>query len=355
MVRSMSDPAARPAAIDEALLERTLLPQAIKHLRDVLTLAIEHTGKSAAVIVSDSRSSLSRLLTLAYRACVPEAVHLDFDAVPAEAVMQAFAPLRPGDLVVLIQSTHFRIESFRIRVELYKRGLKVIEHTHLERMLYGEYSHYIESLAYDPSYYQVVGSALKARIDRARGAVVESGGERLVYDSSFEPAKLNTGDYSTLKNVGGQLPLGEVFTEPTSLEQVNGRVRLFAFSDTGFRVNVPEKPITLVVQHGRVVDSVDSTPAFDAVIATIRAGEEVLIRELGFGMNRAFTRERRVSDVGAYERVCGIHLSLGAKHAIYSKPNLKRKEAKFHIDVFAVTEEVTLDGEIVYQGGAWRV
>ena len=351
----MNERPGQPAPADEAL-ERSLLEAATAHVRDVITLAIQHTGDAASLIVSDSRSPLARILTRAYRAALPDAVQVDFDAVTPDAVLRAFEPLRPGDLVVLVQSANFRLEAFRIRVELFKRGLKVIEHPHLERMTFSELGPYVESLAYDPAYFRVIGAALKARLDRAKGAVVESGGgERLIYDSAFEPAKLNVGDYSAMKNVGGQFPIGEVFTEPKQLARVNGRVRLFAFGDTDYLVNTPERPITLVVEEGKVREAIDSTPAFDRVLARIRAEEEPWIRELGFGMNRAFTRERRVSDVGTYERMCGIHLSLGAKHAIYAKPELKRKEGKFHVDVFAVTEQVLLDGEVIYRDGGWRV
>jgi len=76
-------------------------------------------------------------------------------------------------------------------------------------------------------------------------------------------------------------------------------------------------------------EALDSTPAFDTVLANIRADEgEVWVRELGFGLNRAFTQERTVSDIGTYERMCGIHLSLGAKHGSYNKPNFKRKDTR---------------------------
>jgi aminopeptidase len=196
---------------------------------------------------------------------------------------------------------------------------------------------------------------LKARIDRAAGAVVDSGGARLVYQSPFEEAKLNIGDYATLKNVGGQFPIGEVFTEPRDLERVNGRVRIFMFGDNDFRANAPEHPITLLIERGRVTGVVDSTPHFDEVLAKISADEELWVRELGFGMNRAFTRTRRVSDVGTYERMCGVHLSLGAKHGVYNKPLVKRKEAKYHVDVFPVTEQVLLDDQLVFAEDAWRI
>ncbi|MEO7032115.1 MAG: hypothetical protein ABI351_13180 [Herbaspirillum sp.] len=326
-----------------------------KNLRDILTIAIEHTLQRA-MLVFDSRSDLAIVLTMAYRRCLPNAIFINFDAVSPEDVLAAFALLAPNDLVILIQSTNFRLEAFRIRVELFKRSLKVIEHPHLSRMSGPEARYYIESLAYDPSYYLTVGHALKARIDRAHGGVVESGGERLVFGGPFESAKLNIGDYSGMHNIGGQFPIGEVFTEAQDLETVHGRVRIFVFGDTSFHVNQPAQPITLVVTRGRVTEAIDSTSEFDQVLANIRADEgEVWLRELGFGMNRAFSRERLVSDIGTYERMCGIHLSLGAKHGIYAKPNIRRANARHHVDVFAVTEAVYLDDDLVYRNGAWQV
>ena len=327
-----------------------------KHLHDILTMAIEHAPPRAAVVVADTRCDLAVALTEAYRRCLPTARFIDFDAVAPDEVLAAFAGLDAGDLVVLIQSTNFRLEAFRLRVELFKRSLKVIEHPHLSRMPGVQADYYIASLAYDPAYYRGVGYALKARIDRAQSGVVDSGGERLVFAAPFEAAKLNIGDYSEMNNVGGQFPIGEVFTESQDLEAVNGRVRIFVFGDTTFRVNRPEQPITLVITKGRVTEVIDSTPDFDQVLEKIRADEgEVWLRELGFGMNRAFSRDCMVDDIGTYERMCGIHLSLGAKHGVYSKPNIRRTTARYHIDVFAVTEAVYLDDELVYRDGAWQV
>jgi hypothetical protein len=325
-----------------------------RNVDDILSLAIEHTPQHAALVVYDTQCDLARALAAAYRRCLPSASFIDFDTVTPQDVHAAFALLQPADLVVLIQSTNFRLEAFRIRVELFKRSLKVIEHLHLSRMPDKQPLDYIDSLAYDPAYFCGVGRALKERIDRAQCGMIDSGGEQLVFGSPFESAKLNVGDYREMNNVGGQFPIGEVFTEAQDLEAVNGRVRIFVFGDTSFLVNRPDKPITLVVNKGRVSGAIDSTPEFDRVLANIRADEgEVWLRELGFGMNRAFTRERLVSDIGTYERMCGIHLSLGAKHGIYSKPNIKRKDAKYHVDVFAVTESVTLDDQVVYRDGAW--
>lgn len=329
---------------------------AARHILSVLDLAIEHTEDNAAMVVSDARCDLARALTEAYRVCLPGGRFVEFDEVEPDGVRAGFDSLSPSDLVVLIQSTSFRLDAFRIRIELFKRSLKVIEHPHLARMPGAEGLVYIDSLAYDPEYFRGVGRALQARLDRARVGVVDSGGELLVYPAAFEPAKVNIGDYTGMQNVGGQYPIGEVFTESRDLEAVHGRVRISFFGDTTFSVNRPEHPITLVVERGRVVAAEDSTPEFERVLASIRADDgEVWLRELGFGMNRAFNQERTVSDIGTFERMCGVHLSLGAKHATYNKPNIRKKTARHHVDVFVITESVQLDDDLIYRDGAWRV
>ena len=331
------------------------------NLNEVLTHVFKHALPHNAVVVFDTRCELASTLTQAYRRCLPDAQFIDFDKHTPDAVLAVLAGLVASDLVVLVQSTNFRLEAFRIRVELFKRGLKVIEHPHLSRMMGVEMGYYIDALAYDPLYFRGVGNRLKVIIDQAQSGFIDSGGDafpdaRLHIDSAFESAKLNIGDYSEMQNVGGQFPIGEVFTEALDLEAVHGRVRIFAFGDTQYRVNRPAKPITLIVENGQVVATEDSTPEFDAVLANIRADEQVVwLREIGFGLNRAFTKDRAVSDIGSYERMCGVHLSLGAKHGVYGKPNFKRGDGKYHIDVFAVTERVTLDEQLVYLDGAWCV
>ena len=347
-----------PASADIASpdLPAHAIDAATAHLRDILGFAIEHGPAQRALVVYDERTGLARALVEAYRRNLPDADFIDFDSTLPEDVLARFRALSAKDLVVLVQSTNFRLEAFRIRVELFKLGLKVIEHVHLSRMPGPQSEHYIEALAYEPAYFRGVGRGLKAKIDNAPMGRVVGGGEELVFASGFEPAKLNIGDYSEMHNVGGQFPIGEVFTEALDLEAVNGRAQIHVFGDTNYRSNRPETPVTIIVEQGRVVGTENATPAFQQVLDNIRMEEgEVWVRELGFGMNRAFTRERRVDDIGTYERMCGIHLSLGAKHGVYPKPGFKRKDARYHIDVFVVTDAVYLGDERVYADGAWTV
>ena len=338
-------------------IPRHAVDAATHHVRDILSTVVEHGPAQRALVVFDTRCDLARALAEGYRRNLPGADFLDFDSVGPDEVLAAFKHMRASDLVVLVQSTNFRIDAFRIRVELFKLGLKVIEHVHLSRMPGAQGEHYIESLAYDAAYYRGTGRALKALIDAAGSATVFSGSATpLVFASKLESAKLNIGDYSDMNNVGGQFPIGEVFTEAQDLEAVNGEVRVHVFGDTAYMVNRPAVPVTLVIERGRVVGTRDATPEFEHVLAMIRADEgEVWVRELGFGMNRAFTIERRVNDIGTYERMCGIHLSLGAKHGVYQKPGFKRKDARYHIDIFAVTDAVWLDQQQVYRDGHWVV
>lgn len=333
-----------------------LIPFAEKNVNDILLHAIQHSAMHAAVIISDTESPLAVILAEAYRRCLPNATFIDFYSAVPKDILAFFETLKPSDLVILIQSTSFRLDAFRLRIELFQKSLKVIEHPHLTRMKEQEIGYYIDALAYDPLYFRNSGHSLKNKMDHASRVMIDSGEEYLIYDTPLESAKLNIGDYTNMKNIGGQFPIGEVFTEAKDLEAVNGRVCIFVFADTSFSVNKPEKPITLIIQKGRVVNVIDSTPEFDLVLEKIRADEgEVWVRELGFGLNRAFSEVRTVNDVGTYERVCGVHLSLGAKHSVYKKPNFKPSMTWHHVDVFVKTRYVYLDDMIVYENGAWKV
>ena len=333
-----------------------VLQAAADHTRDIVSIALEHQAGASSVVVWDGQSELSRGLTEAYRISLPEAEFIEFDEAEREKILGVFEGLSPGDLVVMIQSTSFRLDAFRIRIELFNRSLKVIEHPHLARMCGEEAVTYIDALAYDPNYFRGVGHALKARLDGAQVGVVESAGERLTFPAGFEPAKMNIGDYTGMKNTGGQFPIGEVFTESKELEAVHGALVISFFGDTSFNLNRPPHPITLVIEEGRVTGTRNSTDEFDDVLANIRRDDgEVWLRELGLGLNRAFTNERTVLDIGSFERKCGVHVSLGSKHAMYNKPQIRKKTAKHHVDVFAVTDRVLLDDGVIYEDGSWVV
>lgn len=329
----------------------TLHKEVQRHIQDILHHVFAHTNKQKALIVYDTQCNLSRLLMTAYRAQLPDALCLDFEKCDSDTILRELSKLAAYDLAVLIQSTSFRLSKFRIRIELFQRKIKVIEHPHLGRMQEKELQTYVNSLAYDPAYYRRLGPKLQQCIAGASEITLIGEKTCLQYKGPFLTPKLNIGDYSTMKNIGGQFPIGEVFTEAENLEDLNGSVTLFAFGDTQFGVHVPEHPFTAIIEKGILVDSPDAPEDFLFVLNAIREKEEVVwVRELGFGLNRAFSEKRRVSDIGTYERMCGIHLSLGCKHLQYKK-DLFRKKGGFHVDVFAKTKSVNIDGVTIYEDG----
>jgi hypothetical protein len=329
-----------------------------KHVGQIVTDAFLYSSNThKALVVFDTQTPMTRCLTTAYREVLPEAQFVDFDQHNKEGILKALEPLQEGDFAVLIQSTNFRLSDFRIRVDLFKRSVKVIEHLHLTRMV-GEYAtRYIDSLEYDKEYYHYTGHSLKQKIDRASQGTVDSGRTKLFFPSSFEEAKLNIGDYRGMTNVGGMYPIGEVFTEARDLESVHGAVEIFTYAGKDFTIDIPKEPILVYIEKGRVVKTENSTPEFEALLQKIREEEEeVWVRELGFGLNRAFTKTKTVPDVGTYERMCGVHLSFGKKHAVYNKPQyFRRKDTRYHVDVFAVVDGVYLDEERVFENGQWTV
>lgn len=338
-------------------MSTTLVHNASENLTDVLRDVFNHDDSHTALVIYDLDSPLSTILTDAYRIALPKGIFINFHDTDAEDILSQIDALQAGDFVALVQSTSFRLSAFRIRIELFKKSIKVAEHPHLGRMTQDiEVSHYVNALAYDKEYFHHTGHTLKDLINKAEGAVVRSGDEKLIYKGGFEAAKINIGDYREMKNMGGQFPIGEVFTEATELTSLNGRTNIIAFGDTNYKVNIPPHPITIVIENGQIVNTENSTEEFEAVLDMIREEENVVwVRELGLGLNRAFSKDKHVSDMGTFERMCGLHLSLGAKHGIYAKEGMKRNSGKFHIDVMIDTDSLTIDDAVVFDGEKWVV
>lgn len=332
------------------------------------------------LIVYDLQTEIAQELFKAYSEVLPGAKKISFYDMAPEVVIAEVSKCAQGDLVVLIQSSSFRMSNFRWRLELFNRKLRVIEHAHLISNLPEETPVYLETLKYDGDYYEQVVSKFKPVIESSQKIVLRTGdGLELVYEGGVEKVKKNTGDFSGLANKGCGYPIGEMFTEPLDLEKVNGKVQIFAFADTNHRVIFPAKPFVLEVKNGRVktVDGIfsaedkiekfrnsDDSKALSAegkwlevmnLIATENPDGEVRMRELGFGLNRALSKTRRLTDISAYERVSGVHISLGLKHDIYRDKVSKEKTQRFHVDIFPDIFGVLVDGENIFLDGKYLI
>lgn len=319
---------------------------AAKNVNDIVRLALKHEDGRKALVVYDSRTPLSRLLTDAYAVTLPNAVRIDFDSTSQADILAAIQALSPKDLVILVQSSNFRLAEYRIRIELFQRGLAVIEHVHLERAADNQrqLELYVDSLAYDPAYYHGEAVRLKEKIDGAKMIEVRCiGGTVLRYDGGMEDTKWNVGDYTGMKNVGGTFPIGEVFSEPRDFSRVNGEAMVFSFAGTDHIVQM-HRPFKIVIEKG-ILTQHEGPPAFQEVLDQISTEEKILVREFGVGLNRALGKDRVLDDITAFERQRGLHFSLGEKHGVYKKPGMAPKKTHFHIDIFIDVDCILADGQ----------
>ncbi|MEK7452010.1 MAG: hypothetical protein AAB664_01615 [Patescibacteria group bacterium] len=159
----------------------TLVSQSTKHLTDIVKDAILLQSTEHALVIFDTIAPLTKIITEGYRNVFeksrnsgpdPNCEFLDFDSTTPEEVIQKLRSLKAGDLVVLVQSMNFRLNEFRIRIELFARGLKTIEHVHLARIQEPQFPVYIEALAYEKDFYHTVGHGLKNRLDTCSKIVV---------------------------------------------------------------------------------------------------------------------------------------------------------------------------------------
>lgn len=346
---------------DSVVLERQesvdlsrLTQKASHNIKDILSVCIKHDkSKEKALVIYDADFGLTEVLTASYKEVLPHAHFVDFNKSTKEEILIHFDALSPNDLVVLIQSTNFLLNDFRIRLHLFNKKLKVVEHMHLTRNNESMWETYVNSLEYDSDWYPVVAPQIKKMLDSSERVVIASGGKELVLTSGLEPAMLNIGDYTGMANIGGTFPIGEVFTESKVLEELNGEVYIYAFADKDFNVQMYD-PFLVTIEKGEIVKVSENTPPlFAEILELVKSYERPIIREIGFGLNKAISKEKPLSDITAFERVHGMHLSLGEKHSIYKKEGMTTNKTKFHIDIFPVVDTVTVDGKILFKDGVY--
>lgn len=336
-------------------MNQTLVEKATNNIRDILELSIKHELNSSALVIYDTKNGLTNILCEAYQKALPNATFKDFDTLTKEDILELFAALKPNDLVVLIQTSNFRLDDFRIRLHLFNLKLKVIEHMHLYRNDKTVWDVYVDSLAYDKDWYDKMGQKLLITFGELKSLEIESMGRKLLVSDGLEISKLNTGDYTNFENVGGTFPIGEVFTEAKNFESMNGSIMVYAFANQQFEISFYE-PFEVLIENGLVVGYNSNAPQeFKDIVELVKTYERPLIREIGFGLNRAITRHRPLGDITAFERILGMHMSLGEKHSVYKKAGIRTNKSKFHIDLFLQIDKVKADNRVIFEDGKYTL
>ena len=128
---------------------------------------------------------------------------------------------------------------------------------------------------------------------------------------------------------------------------------VYALAGPDFAIKMHD-PFRVDVESGVVVGWGENAPKdFVDVVASIKENERPLIREIGLGLNRAITRERYVNDITAFERILGMHLSMGEKHSVYKKEGIVTHKARFHVDIFPVVTRATAGGGVIFEYGKY--
>jgi hypothetical protein len=334
---------------------KKLVDVAETNLRNIVTVAIEKKADEQALVVYDTQYGLTSILTDAYRRVLPDARFVDFGTTPKDQIIALFDEMKERDLVVLLQSSNFLLDAFRIRLHLFQKKLKVIEHVHLHRNSEQVWDVYINALAYDPAWYRSIGPKLRQKLEKCDILRIEGKDAVLTVTGGLEPPKPNLGDYAGMENIGGTFPIGEVFTESVDFSKMNGSFFVYAYAGADFCVDMHE-PFRVDVKEGVVTTwQADAPKSFIEIVEMIKEYERPLIREIGFGLNRAITRERYLEDITAFERILGLHLSMGEKHSVYKKEGITTHKTKFHVDLFPFVERVYADGELIFNDGEYVI
>jgi aminopeptidase len=272
-----------------------------------------------------------------------------------ESIKNELISLPAGSIVVLIQSTNFRLSTFRVRLELFHRGIHVVEFNHLAYIPEHEFDTFEKSLIYRTDEYIRLEKSFSEAMSQAKTTRIQSvNGEFLTY-WPLENIRGNTGNYTNLANKGGTFPIWEVFTEAIDLSTVSGKCLVESYPREDFSVEHCT-PFELSIINGRVERSPDFPAGFLKLYNWIEQYEwEVMVRELGCGLNPALTSSTPLSDINFYERKTGVHLSLGKKHGIYGKKLPKTELQRFHIDVFIAVEAVYFGEQKVFENNSWII
>ncbi len=319
----------------------------------------EFAGKPV-VCVYDTHCELSKLLAEGYKNTLDQIENtrcIDFDEMSKDEIKQTLMDLPEGASVVLVQSTNFRLDDFRIRLNLNNQWVGCLEHNHLGYLEIDQIENYIDSIEYNTPYYEALSDKMHdifSAWDKLEMTTCD--GSMLTVEGGFEEMKRNTGDYVG-KRRGGWFPIGENFTEARDFARVNGAFTVYAYPDEKFQVQWCE-PFKVEVQNSLLTcDDPKCPEIFRTLLDNIAASEdgEVSIRELWFWMNTGISKTKRLSNIWAFERVTGFHLSLGKKHNIYRKKFHKSITQRYHIDIFPDVESIKVDGKTIFEHGGYVI
>lgn len=312
--------------------------------------------KNKIVFVYDLNSNLSTILSESYISNLKEYENLDieiinFDDINKDKLKENLLSLKENSTVILVQSTNFRLEDFRIRLSLHKNNVWCLEHNHLVYIKDYEIKNYLSSLEYKTPYYDELSEKLKNISDWANKLkVVSKNWNILEIEGWFEDMKQNTWNYKW-KNRWWTLPFWENFSESKDFSKVNWKLSIRAYPWLDLSVNFVEC-FDIIIKESLVIWYSENTPKeFIEILEMIKKSEdnEVYLRELWFWLNPWISWDKTLTDVNAFERMAWFHVSLWKKHGIYRKKFHRKITGRYHIDIFPDVDYIKFDENIIFE------
>lgn len=334
--------------------------KALQATKDILENNLEILkqpyNENKVILVYDNDSQLAWILSEAYIQNLKNYSNLDieiidFNEIQKDKLKEKLINLKQNSTVILVQSTNFRLENFRIRLTLHKTWIGCLEHNHLAYIEDNQIENYIDAIEYKTPYYEKLSNKLKEISDNSKLLkIVSKSWEELILEWWFEDMKQNTWYYKW-KNRWWTFPIWENFTEIKNFKKANWKISIRAYPDTKMLVHYCE-PFTLEIKESLVIFWSDNTPKeFIEILQKIKDSEdnEIYLRELWFWLNNWISWDKKLADVNAFERIAGFHMSLWKKHWIYRKKFNRKIIQRYHIDIFSDTDKIYFDNKLIFE------
>lgn len=331
------------------MLEKKLFQAA----KDILEKNLK-TWDEKKVLVYDLNSPLSKKLSKAYLENfdnLNNSESIEYKEENKEKIKEKLLSLNEWDTVILIQSTNFRLDNFRIRLNLHNAWIWCLEHNHLAYIKDDQHEIYADVISYKTPYFDKISAWLKEKSDKAQSMTFQCNDwSVLKIEWWFEDMKQNTWNYEW-KRRWWTFPIWENFTEAKDFAKVNWELSIYCYPDPDLQIETC-KPFKIKIKESFITCNDENCPEnFRKILDKIENWEDwkVIMRELWFWLNPMLSRDRQLSDVNAFERIAGFHISLWMKHNIYRFKFPKEKVQRYHIDIFPDIKRIFIDGDLIFE------
>jgi len=332
--------------------------------RDILekNLTIDEApySENELILIYDDESELSTLVSDAYIKNLESrnSEIININDVDKEELIKRLWEIKAHSTVILVQSTNFRLDNFRIRLQLHNNDVWCLEHNHLMYMKEDEYENYADAISYMTPYYDKLSLSLKNLSDNAETMkFVSHDGSVMNISWWFDDMKQNTWNYEWKKR-WGTLPIWENFTESTVFDNVNWELSILIYPWMDFRIKEAPKPFKIKIEKSFITCDDENAPEeFLELLNLIKESEnnEVMLRELGFWLNPNLSNSKKLSDVNFFERKAGFHVSIWKKHQIYRKKMHKSIVQRYHIDIFPNIDKIYIDDKLIFENDSYII